>query len=96
MSIGQNKSIRKNSPEWNRIYKARRERHPTPKIQIIYNDHTLGWFHNDGKKMSNYEFISYIKKYIEENKKDCDFYFFYGKDILGHKVIKKAVLYFDK
>ena len=96
MSVNQNKSIRKGSPEWHKIYRDRSERYPSPKIQIIYNDHQLGLLYNDGVKISNSEFIDYVNKYIKENKKDCKVDFIYGKNLFCHKVVRLAVLHLNK
>jgi len=96
MSVNQNKSIRKGSPEWHRAYHDRLKKYPLPKIQIIYNDNTLGLLYNDGIKMSNSEFIDYVNKYIKENKKDCEVDFIYGKNLFCRRVIRFAVLHFDK
>ena len=95
ISINQNKSIRKGSPEWHRIYKDRLAKYPLPKIQIIYNDNTLGWLYGSGKKMTDVEFMDYVNKYVNENKKDCEIKFIYGIDLFCHKTVKLAVLHFD-
>jgi len=96
MAINQNKYMEKGSPEWHRFYRERIIKYPLPKIQIIYNDHQLGLFYNDGVKMSNFEFIDYVNKYIKENKKDCKVDFIYGKNLFCQRVVRLAVLNFDK
>ena len=84
-------------PEWNfNTARERLKRHPPPKIQIIYNDSMLGFLYNNGKRMSNSEFMNYVEEYIKKNKKDCEVDFIDGIDLSQRKVIRMAILHFDK
>ena len=95
------KTAQRLSPEWWNIREARKEKHLLPQIYIIYNDFQLGWLYNNrnrlynnGKRFSDEEFKAYVSG-LAITKRCKEVRFIYGKNILGKKVIRKAVLYYE-
>jgi len=81
------------SPAWWDLQQARAERHPLPRIYIIYNDHQLGWLYNKGKRFSDSAFKEYV--YNLAIVQGCQTVrFIYGITLHQKKVIRYAVIYF--
>jgi len=93
-AMDSSKTAQRLSPEWWNTYEARKEKHLPPQIYIIYNDYQTGWLYNKGKRFSDEEFKAYVSG-LAITKRCKEVKFFSGKNVLGKKVIRKAVLYYE-
>lgn len=85
--------IRKFSPEWWNIQRARNEGHVLPQIYIVYNDYQIGWLYNQGHHFTDAQFEAYV--YGLAITKGCKEIRFVRRISMNNKkIIKYAVIYF--
>jgi hypothetical protein len=79
---------------WNfKTAKQRLDENPLPSIHIIFNDHQVGFVHNNGRKFSDEAFKVFVSGLAIA--KGCKkIRFILGFNRHGKKEIRYAVLYF--